>query len=134
GDGDGFINSVLPSSPTVIDLPIALDWSTAHGLHVRGAQQLSIALSVNRSVGGITIDTLYISFGLPKGGIALELSAAVDAQLGPVAASIDRIGLRAVFAAAKDGSFGPVDVELGFKPPNGVGLAINAGVAVGGGY
>ena len=32
------------------------------------------------------------------------------------------------------GNLGPVDLALGFKPPSGVGLAIDAGVVVGGGF
>jgi hypothetical protein len=32
------------------------------------------------------------------------------------------------------GNLGPVDLALGFKPPNGLGLAIDAGVVAGGGY
>jgi hypothetical protein len=29
---------------------------------------------------------------------------------------------------------GPANFELGFQPPNGLGLAINAGAVIGGGY
>ena len=37
-------------------------------------------------------------------------------------------------ATSGNGNLGPVDLALGFKPPNGVGLAIDAGVVKGGGY
>ena len=32
------------------------------------------------------------------------------------------------------GNVGPLDVALAFKPPNGVGLSLDAGVVIGGGY
>src|SRR4030095_558529 len=32
------------------------------------------------------------------------------------------------------GNLGPADFALGFQPPNGVGLSINAGAVMGGGY
>ena len=38
------------------------------------------------------------------------------------------------FSSGADKALGPVDLSLGFKPPNGVGLSIDAGVVKGGGY
>ena len=54
-------------------------------------------------------------------------------QLGPVTVAVDNVGLR-LRTAFQDGNAGPFDIELGFKPPNGLGLAIDASVVVGGGY
>ena len=46
------------------------------------------------------------------------------------------MGLRARFTFPSDssGNLGPVDLNLGFKPPSGIGLSIDAGVVKGGGY
>ena len=35
---------------------------------------------------------------------------------------------------SEGGNLGPVNVDLGFRPPDGVGLAVDAAVLVGGGY
>jgi hypothetical protein len=49
---------------------------------------------------------------------------------------VENIGLRATFTFPPDsrGNLGPADLAVGFKPPNGVGLSIDAGVVKGGGY
>jgi Family of unknown function (DUF6603) len=47
---------------------------------------------------------------------------------------LDRVGALASFAS-HDGNLGPIDVDLGFKPPSGVGLSVDAhGVVTGGGF
>jgi hypothetical protein len=64
------------------------------------------------------------------------VAGSFSAQLGPLAASVEDMGIQANFAfkADRSGNLGPVDVSLGFKPPKGVGLSIDAGVVKGGGY
>ena len=42
-----------------------------------------------------------------------------------MSASVDRMGLQAMLAF-HDGNLGPIDVSLGFKPPSGIGLAVDA--------
>ena len=62
-----------------------------------------------------------------------EVAVTLSGALGPVAFSVDAIGLRfrCVF---QDGNAGPFDVGLGFKPPKGLGIAIDAGPITGGGF
>src|SRR6185295_10365113 len=66
----------------------------------------------------------------------LELSAGLKFSLGPLVAVVERMGATGAFKlpAAADGNSGPVQFELGFKPPEGVGLSIDAGAVRGGGY
>ncbi len=55
--------------------------------------------------------------------------------LGPIQASVDRIGLAAHLSfPISGGNLGPADLAISFKPPNGLGIAIDVGVAAGGGY
>ena len=46
---------------------------------------------------------------------------------------MDNVGLRLV-SRFTDGNAGPFDIGLGFKPPSGLGLVIDAAVVVGGGF
>ena len=67
--------------------------------------------------------------------LELEASTGLDVQLGPVLATIDRIGLRIGFDfAATSKNFGFADLSFGFKPPSGVGITVEAPAVSGGGY
>jgi hypothetical protein len=46
---------------------------------------------------------------------------------------VENIGIRSAIAF-KQGNLGPMDLSVGFKPPNGVGLSVDAAVVKGGGY
>ena len=50
-------------------------------------------------------------------------------------ATVSRLGALATITFPKGGgNAGPAQIDVGFKPPNGVGLSIDAGVVKGGGY
>ncbi len=75
-----------------------------------------------------------INFGLdPQGGsfskLAVEMSASFGVSLGPFAASVDRLG---VLLQLDLGGGTPITFAL--KPPNGIGLSLDAGIVKGGGY
>jgi hypothetical protein len=57
-------------------------------------------------------------------------------RLGPVAVSVDKVGLQLAVktAAPGAGNLGNLDRQFGFNPPAGLGLAVDAAVASGGGY
>ena len=64
------------------------------------------------------------------------VGATVSGSLGPLTVVIERFGfeLTAQFPDPPTGNLGPLDLALGFKPPSGVGLAIDAPVVSGGGF
>jgi Family of unknown function (DUF6603) len=67
--------------------------------------------------------------------VTAEISASVGLSIGPVDAVIDRIGIAGSVSFPEDGgNLGVADLDIHFKPPTGVGLAIDATVVVGGGY
>ena len=50
-------------------------------------------------------------------------------------AVVENIGVKLIISFPNGGgNLGPANFELGFQPPNGVGLTINAGAVSGGGY
>src|SRR5206468_4046188 len=64
-----------------------------------------------------------------------EVSGAFSGQIGPISVTVDRLGFVAHFSLPPGGgNIGPVAFDLSFKPPNGVGLVVDADVVVGGGY
>ncbi len=136
---DSFLGSLLAGAKIEGVFDLALGWKLSEGLVVRAAGGLEIALPMHQSLGIATLDTLYIILKIRQdGSFALETSAGITGQLGPLTATVERMGveLEVAFAADDDADaeFGPVDLALRFKPPNGVGLALDAGVVKGGGY
>jgi hypothetical protein len=84
----------------------------------------------------VTVSKIYLVSGVQGDALEAELSADLDGSLGPLALVINRAGFSAnlSFPAGRDGNLGPLDVNFSFKPPNGVGLSIDAGIVTGGGY
>ncbi|GIH02225.1 hypothetical protein Rhe02_02920 [Rhizocola hellebori] len=83
---------------------------------------------------GVTVDRLALS-GNPFGdGLVADADVSAVASLGPVTASIQKLGVHTRLAVAADGS-GPVTADLSFTPPTGIGLTVDAqGVLSGGGF
>ncbi len=70
-----------------------------------------------------------------KDGTSLELSTSVDLDIGPVNLTIDRIGVSIdVTGGGVEPNLGIVDYDFGFKPPNGIGVKVDAKVIRGGGF
>ena len=138
-DSDNFLASLLASADIKGSFDLGLAWSLSKGLVVKAAGGLEIAIPMHQSLGPVTFETLYIILKIKDdGSFGLETSAAITGQIGPLTASVDRIGasLDIAFSDAgkADKGLGPVDLKLAFKPPNGVGLAIDASVIKGGGF
>ncbi|HUK91679.1 MAG TPA: DUF6603 domain-containing protein, partial [Blastocatellia bacterium] len=132
-DADGFLASVLPSGSFKSDFSLAAGWSSLRGLYINGGAELETSLPLHVSLGPIEIDQLYLKLGVAAETLALECSLVASFSLGPISVSVDRLGITSQLAFQR-GNLGPLDFALAFKPPNGLGLAIDAGVAAGGGY
>lgn len=136
-ESDSFLASLLAEADIQGVFDIGLGWKLSEGLVVKAAGGLEIAIPMHQNLGIATFETLYIILKIrDDGSFALETSAAITGQLGPLSASVERMGaeLTLAFSDGADKRFGPVDFSLKFKPPKGVGLALDAGVVKGGGY
>lgn len=136
-DSDNFLASLLASAEIEGVFDIGLAWTLAQGLKVSAAGGLEIAIPMHQSLGPVTFESLYLILKiLDDGSFALETSAAINGRIGPLSVSVERIGAEVLlaFSDGADAELGPLDLKIRFKPPNGVGLAIDAGVVRGGGY
>jgi hypothetical protein len=134
-NADGFIASLLSGVDIESDFNFGVAWSAATGIQFHGSASLQIAIPVDLTLGPVTIPTIYIVVGFQNSTIPIELSAAIEGELGPVSASVDRIGLEATFSfPAGGGNLGPAQLDIGFKPPSGLGISVDAGPISGGGY
>ncbi len=136
-DADSFIGKLLSSAEIEGQFDLGLEWQADTGLKVKASGGIEIALPIHKQLGPVEFETIYLALRiLPNGTLSHEVSTAIIGLLGPLTASVDRMGvtLDARFAEGTDAKFGPFDLDLKFKPPNGIGLAVNAGVVSGGGY
>ena len=135
GDGDGFIAKLLPDSGIRLgfDLGLGLAFTPKPRLFVEGGSGLQVTIALNRSVGPAQLQQLYLELAsgskVPEGGMRFETSVAASIKLGPVTASVDRLGFEVV-VGRNDGSA----PGIGFKAPSGIGLLIDAKIVTGGGY
>jgi hypothetical protein len=132
-DADSFVTAVLPSRIGDVNFDLGIAWSSLEGISLRGSAGLEVALAADASLGPVRLDTIFLAVSLEQ-GVALGLAVRAGVQLGPVAASVDRIGVRFVATTKQGGNLGPVDVRPAFKPPDGIGLEVDAVAVKGGGY
>ncbi|HEY4185516.1 MAG TPA: DUF6603 domain-containing protein [Polyangia bacterium] len=134
-NADGFLATVLSGAHVEAPFTCSLVWQPESGIHFEGGAQLEIDLPLHLDLGPVSLPTLYLVAGASSDGIPLELSAALAFSLGPIAVAIDRVGVKGLLSFPDHGgNLGPANLSATFKPPTGLGLAIDAGVAAGGGF
>jgi hypothetical protein len=136
GESDSFIRHVLGDGESKIDVSLGVDISSRFGPHFRGSGAFEVALNPHLALGPISVNSLTIRLYVPqdpKPKAVLELGAGIAGDFGPLKFLVEGIGLR-VNTTFEKGNAGPLDISFAFKPPNGVGLAVDAGVVKGGGY
>jgi hypothetical protein len=135
-DGDGFLTDILGGIQLDSDFDLAFGYNTGDGLYFVGSSALEIQLPLHLNLGPVEVSALTFSVGIENNKFPTAISSDIKAALGPLAAVIENIGLEIDFSLVDDrsGNAGPVDITLGFKPPNGVGLSLDVGIVKGGGY
>ena len=104
-------------------------------MHVSGGAQLELTLPLAIDLGPISLSEAYLDIGISGGDLVVGLAVAFGATLGPIDVSVDHIGLQGLISfPAQGGNLGPANLAVGFKPPTGLGIAIDAGVVSGGGF
>jgi hypothetical protein len=140
-EGDGFLRQILGDDPKTVTMSLGLTWSSKRGFQLSGQAKLEVTLPLHVSIADvIDIDSITLGFGASTvpAGIGLSVAITGGLTIGPVAASVDRVGVQATLAAptppATSGNLGAVDLGFAFLPPKGLGLSIDAGPVSGGGY
>lgn len=131
---DGFIAKIFPSEAQ-FGFDLTTGYSYLRGFYLRGAANLEIQVPLHLQLGPINLESLTISANPADGKIPITLGVDFKATLGPLIAVVQNIGVTSTFSfPERGGNLGPVDFALAFKPPNGLGLALDAGVIRGGGF
>jgi hypothetical protein len=135
GNPDGFLAKVLPPEGFTVDFSILIGLSNEKGFYFNGSGTLELNIPTSISLGPIEIQNLKVSL-TPGSEFKVGLGADIKAVLGPFTAVVQGIGMNTTltFPEDRNGNLGPVNLALGFKPPTGVGLSLDAGVIKGGGF
>jgi hypothetical protein len=128
------------------DLDMDLRWPSGLSINI-GGEVTEALIPVNGKFGqAVSLEALRLSFSqLPgNGGATLGIAfSGATLRLGPVVATVEGLGVEATITKAntdaegnvtEDVNFGVVNVEVEFKPPEGLGVAVNTPVFTGGGY
>ena len=77
---------------------------------------------------------MHLGLRAHDGLLAGEVSVSVSASIGPVRALIDRFGVETLLAFPEHGgNVGVANLDTGLKPPDGIGLVVDATAVVTGG-
>ena len=136
GESDSFLRSFIGNGDSRIEIPLGIEWSRRDGVHFSGSGAFEVAVHPSLRLGPLAVNEIALRLFVPpdrSADLALSASVGLSGELGPVAFVIDKIGFQ-IEARFTPGNLGPLDLQPGFKPPNGVGLAIDAEVVHGGGF
>jgi Family of unknown function (DUF6603) len=133
---DGFIGKVLGGFGLESDFSFGFGYSTKDGIYFVGSSSLEIQIPLHVELGPVELRALTAVIGIGASEIPLGLGVDIKAALGPLQAVVEQIGANAKLKFPPDhgGNAGPVDFQLAFRPPKGVGLSLDTGVVKGGGY
>jgi hypothetical protein len=135
GQGDGFINAILGDGGITAEAGIGVRVSKQEGFAFTGSGGLEIRLPAHIELGPLEILGLLVALKLRDGNVVLEAGADFKLELGPLVGVVENIGIASTLSFPADGgNLGPANLGFDFKPPNGVGLSIDAGPVKGGGY
>ncbi len=127
---DSLLSQVMGDDITV-DFDIEMLADAAGGIRLKNGTGLRVNLPITALPAG-PFKLQLITFAVePKDNFAeieTELSISAGVDIGPFKAAVERIGAKLVITVA-DGT-----PELEFKPPTGLGLSLDAGVVMGGGF
>ena len=138
GDQDSFLHKLIGDNDAAMPITLGMAWSSKTGFAFTGGAGLELSQSMNLTIGPLTIQELRIALRTTVGGgappdLIAEVGASIGGKIGPIGFSTQNMGLR-FEARFQDGNAGPFDVSVGFKPPDGMGILIDAGSVTGGGF
>ncbi len=131
--GDGVLGSFSSGGINVDVGDVLIKWQHNKGVSFEGGNNLAITLPTHIQAGPLYISALSIELNLTSPvNVIFDVSGKLE--LGPLQISFDAVGFKSALEERDNGLFGDYSPTFSFKPPNGLGLSINAGAVTGGGY
>lgn len=135
-EGDGFIQQLLSGVHLEAGFSLVVDWNPKDGLRLQGQGGVEMFIPLHLDLAVIVVNGIYFSIGFSAAApIQIGLATQLTANLGPMVAVVDRIGVGSAISFPEGGgNLGMADIGFKFQPPRGVGLSIDTGVIKGGGF
>lgn len=135
-ESDSFLSSLLPEDGIKASFGLGMGFSLLNGIYFKGSSGIEIQVPTHIQLGPVDIENITIGIKPKNGTIPVDIGASVRGNIGPLTVVVENIGLTSTISFPEDGNglVGPMDIDLGFKPPKGVGISIDAGIVKGGGY
>lgn len=140
GTKTSFPFTLIPKKGLDQKFDIAIGISQKKGFFLDGgANGFTIALPVYATLGPVSFDVITLAYSADEAtkDKQIEVSVSFKLKIGSViAATVSRTGVLAVLKKNPngEGAIAGHDIDFSFKPPNGIGVAVDAGVVTGGGY
>ena len=136
GGADSFIGKILSGLKLETNCDVDLDFSLDRGLRFGTSSGLETQLAAHVDLGPVAVNAVTLRVGIEDGRFPIGVTADLTTTLGPFDAVVQGLGFELILgiAANNDGNAGLLDIQTRFKPPNGVGLSMDAGGFKGGGF
>ncbi len=129
---DSFLSEAVAKKKVEAPFDLRVGWNR-DGVYFHGSSGLSVSLPAHIEAGPFTVDSVTLGLGVKDAGLAIESSVSGHLTLGPLVATVQRIGLD-VRVSFESGNIGIFDLSPHFKPPEGLGLSVEGGGFTGGGF
>ncbi len=137
-EGDSFLSTLLGAADFSTDIPFSASWSSRQGFAFFASAGFAIDLPVSLTIGPLHLLAIRVAVSEQASGLSVEITLSASVNLGPFVVVAEGLGLSATAtslpAGDTSGLFGSLDAQVGFLPPTGLGIAIDAGPVAGGGY
>ena len=140
GNKTSFPFTLIPAKGLDQKIDIAIGISEKKGFFLDGgANGVTIAIPVYATLGPVSFDVITLAYSSDEATKEkqIEVSISFKLKIGSViAATVSRTGILAKLKKNPNGE-GTVaghDINVEFKPPNGIGIAVKAGMIFGGGF
>lgn len=140
GTKTSFPFTLIPKKGLDQKFEIAIGISEKKGFFLDGgANGLTIAIPVYATLGLVSFDVITLAYSSDEetGEKQIEVSISFKLKIGSViAATVSRTGVLAKLNKNPEGEgvVAGYDINVDFKPPNGIGVSVDAGVVTGGGF
>ena len=132
---DNFIKNIFGDKVREIKFPITVQWSNTKGISFVGSGTFEFEVNTHFKIGPIEFTNVKVALQAPQGQnkVTTNIGTNIKGDLGAIVFTVDNIGLR-VTLNLDEGNAGPFGIDIGLKPPTGVGLSIDAPPVKGGGF
>lgn len=132
---DGFLASVLPADGFTAQFDLAVGFAMRRGFYFAGSGMLEVRFPLQLKTPAVELQAMTLRIGASGSTLPISVGASFNVRLGPLVGTVENMGLTGLLSfPGSGGNIGPADVQLRFKPPEGIGLALDAGPVTGGGF